>query len=406
MNNWSSKSRRILGHTKLLGKSFEEKFELLPKLTGIFNNLDWNITDINLVNNIYTKACKEKISKGISEQFYNELYLNLDTYKKFCYFGRCIKLVGSINKYVNCAINNKFCTYCLSNFTFNKSGVCSYCTIKHPLISKNAKNAQISISNTLSWNDPIKNITGKRSEKLFKEFGVRNVFQLPETKIKRIKTLVEQFGKNWQEQLNNKRMCTNEIIYNGQPLALKEYRDKGKVTLLKETGYDHPMRNPVILLKVLSKSRHIYTVNIQNRDFKVQGKSELAMVKGLIKKFGVNAVHTQFHDEYPCFSYSEMRTMPDFYIDYPTNVFVECKSNWTFMGRDGTHARQFCEGDLNVNIKKARIANNSGNNVRWVIHHYDKVYKKDKFLTLPLGWYDLEIVNLRILVNNFTRKVT
>jgi len=218
----------------------------------------------------------------------------------------------------------------------------------------------------------------KATDTLLKKHGVSNARQIPGMTERVRKTCLKKYGDEF-------------------PTRTKGVQAKTRSTMQERYGCDYPMQNAESRKKQVISSLRLTSFKIEGRTFEVQSDYEKVATVALAKKHGVNNVHTQFHKEFPSDAYFEMNTFPDLYLD-SIDVFIEVKSNWTFMGRPGKHDRALTEGDLEVNKEKARTSAASGNDVRWVIV---APKAKAKFLTLPTDWYDLPSRKLRKMVDDF-----
>lgn len=219
----------------------------------------------------------------------------------------------------------------------------------------------------------------KAKDTLFKNYGVTTPMHIPGMTEQRKATSLERYGTE-------------------HPTQSEEVQEKTRNTMQERYNCDYPMQNPEIREKQAKSAKRIISFELEGREFRVQSKCEQAAAVHLAKKHGVNKVHTQFHKEFSEYAYSEMRTFPDLYVDV-SDTFIEIKSNWTFMGRQGKHKRALTEGSIIVNKKKARLAAQSGNSIRWVIV---TLKPTPRFLMLPKTWYDdFTAKELRRMVEDF-----
>jgi hypothetical protein len=386
----------------LIGKSFLEKCRLIPKLTGTYTAKDWSLKDQNVVKRILEGINPKLPPKGYSTVFYERLYTtNTPVYKKVCSLTRCAKFFNSLECVIKALLNPVFCKVCCECLCHTDTPICYRCSKEFPDRRKELISSTRSKVVKQIWDTP--GYKSQHAKNMRRKFGVSNVFQLESVKQKRINSLKENLGDNWQQKLIQKKNKTVRKTYGVEcVLSLGWVREKAKKTLVAKLGVDHQMKDKDTFLRMLSSSRYIYSGRVNGRKFKVQGKSEIQLAKRLCDKFGTKNVHSQFHKEYPDYAYETLGTFPDFYIS-SLDTFVECKSTWTFMGR-GLDYTQYSEGDLTANMTKARFSNESGEKVRWVIHHCNKKTKQHHFLKLPLHWYDLDPMAVRNLVTNFIKE--
>ena len=235
---------------------------------------------------------------------------------------------------------------------------------------------------------------------MINKYGVKQAFQSKEIRAKIESDRLARTG--YANPMQNPEVraragATNMRRY-GYAVVTKSPVIKAKTqrVMQQRYGVDSPMQHAASRMKQQQSAKRILTYVIEGRTYLVQSEAEYFFALAAVKQWGIKNVHSQFHKEFPSYAWSELGTFPDFYLDH-SDTFVEIKSSWTFMGREGIHQRALTEGDLRVNRVKARVANESGNIVRWVI-----VVAKDRFLTLPLDWYDtIDDEQVRRLVDDF-----
>lgn len=223
--------------------------------------------------------------------------------------------------------------------------------------------------------------------------GVEYPTQSSEVMKKHAIGIKKVFGnKKRRSQIAKKTKATNLERRGVEfPMQSKEVQRKSRITCKQNYGVEHPLQNAALHQKALKTSGKLYTGRCKGQRFTVQGKSEIKVLKYLVDKYGVKNVLTQFSDDYPKDSYARMKTFPDFYIK-SKDLFVECKSIWTFMGRGLDHLAAG-EGDLAKNKRKAKTANKAAK-VLWVIQ------KKDgSTYELPMKWYTKSDTGLRNMVD-------
>lgn len=209
------------------------------------------------------------------------------------------------------------------------------------------------------FKDPV--VREKSKTTMRKRYGADHPMQSPEILKRLQETNLERYG-----------VCST--------MSLQSTKDKVRATMQDRYGVDSPMQNPASREKQQRSARRITSHVIEGRVFEVQSGAELEVAKRLVSKFGVRHVHSQFHQQFPDYVFSECGTFPDFYVDR-TDTFVEVKSDWTFFGRKGKHQRSLTEGSLKVNRRKARTANEA-NVVRWIVVSRSGVH------VLPRDWFD------------------
>jgi len=404
LDKWINKSRRITLHSACVGKSLIEKVEIIPKVVGRFNRNEWNKSDALYIKKLFCKLSASHVNmKSLSEVFFRELYNNKILYRKFVFFGSNPRMLGGFSRHVSAAIESRFCVICKEQFAYSKVCTCSNCGISHAKKVSDLKRAHISEKNKIAWKDPKRDICGKRAAKLMASEGITNGMQRPASIEKRRVTLQRKYGDNWQEKILSKVRSTNRKKYGTDYLlSNSSIRAKGQETLKRVYGEAYAMQIPKFFLKAMSKSRHIYEITLEGRKYKVQGLSAMEVLKRLVAKYGAKDISTEFSEDFPDYAFSEMRTFPDFYI-HSLDTFIECKSPWTFMGRGKTDIGGRGEGDLKTNRRKAQIACDSGNKVRWIIHIKRK--KQDAFLFLASNWYLEKPSSIRGCVNNFIQNI-
>lgn len=391
IEGWVDRSRRITLHPLLRGSTYKEKYKLIPKLTGRFKASSWNEVCVKHIRSCHAYATSvASSSKGVSEVFFYELYTKYPrTYKKFCFFGRDEKFFNGFSKHFNAAVLSNFCVKCASNFSSNKSLICRLCAIEDPdsVIQASAELRKISMKEAFADGTIIE----KRTRHLQETHGVSNVFQLESVKKKRVESLKKKFGDDWQQHLIDKKNKSVKERY-GVDCVLQdpEVRSKCMQTNIERFGVPHAMQNKDIFIKSMANSHRIREFRYRGRSYKVQSSSEKRLFRRLVRKYGINSVHTQFHEEFPDYIFSEAGTFPDFYID-SEDIFVECKSVWTLYGK---------ESWFEDNRRKARDVEKSGNVMEWMVHHKTKS-KRHCFLKLPGNWYEFSLEELQHLVNSF-----
>lgn len=232
----------------------------------------------------------------------------------------------------------------------------------------------------------------KARRSLHKErYGVDHPMQLKEIADKAKATKIDRYGDNFSKVIDAKRQKTNLERY-GQntPFKVAACREKSGDTLEARLGVRHQMQHQETLQRTLEKARSIRDVKVGRKVYRVQGSSEAAMVPFLLTK--TRKVLTQFHKKYPKSAFADLGMFPDFYLP-EHEVFVECKSWWTFMGRGFEHLSG-CEGDLEFNRAKAKKA---GETCRWIIH------AKKNFVVLPADWFNWSPKKIRTFVQPFIR---
>lgn len=201
--------------------------------------------------------------------------------------------------------------------------------------------------------------------------GVDNPSKDKTVRAKADATMLSKYGaKNasHSEILVSKRIETC-MRNHGVPYSFNSeaVRDKARDTILTRYGVHNAMQHSDIAYKCLARARNNHTGTLQGKRFTVQGWSEVAMLKALVRKYGPTDIDSQFSDTYPKDIFELVKVLPDFYV-HSLDTYVECKSTWTLMGRSGTHKRGLMEGNLTKNKTKAQVCFEAGFKVRWIIH--------------------------------------
>lgn len=128
---------RITDHPKLQQFPAKERYVHAARVTGSFKSSDWTAKDQRILEQLSSKY--EQFSAHIfSKHFLADLYSHhQDTWKKFYFFSRNLKLRDSFRLQLEHALLDNKCELCQQVWvTANDNGFCSMCLAKDPNIAK------------------------------------------------------------------------------------------------------------------------------------------------------------------------------------------------------------------------------------------------------------------------------
>jgi hypothetical protein len=206
------------------------------------------------------------------------------------------------------------------------------CKSRDPEISANR---EMTLEKRFGRN-PYSKLASMRKEKLRKEKGVDNVFQLDEVKKKSHETWQENYGTEFPSQNDDvkKRIIANRMN-----------------TMFERYGVGHALQHGPFFEKFLRHSYNRKIMNVDGREFVLQGWEDLFLRD--VSLFGIRI--DEVSNDVPRVRWEDAMGktryyFPDFFVE-PRNLVVEVKSTWTY---DGNKKRDKLRISVERKLESAR----------------------------------------------------